>query len=151
MKKIKIYLAGKMSGLSYEEMNKWRVEVSNELKKIEYNLDNCYPIKEYNILCQNPCDYYNFELDPNTYTEHEIKEFDLYLVKNCDLILVNLDYPDSIGTAIELELASRIWNKPIIGFGNTKNHPWIELTLNKRCGTLQDAVKHIKDFYLVNI
>ena len=84
------------------------------------------------IHCINPVNFYNFEMDKSTYTEREVKEFDLYQVKNSNLVLVNLDYPNSIGTALELECASRFWNIPVIGFGTEINHPWIELSINKK-------------------
>jgi nucleoside 2-deoxyribosyltransferase len=139
MSKFKTYLAGAMAKVLPEEANKWRVEATKLFKKYT---DNIHTI--------NPCDYYNFTLDPNTYTEKEVKEFDLHMVRNCDLVLVNLDYPDSIGTAIELECATRFWHKPVIGFGTTKNHPWIELSLTKRCNTMEEAVEHIVEFYVIN-
>lgn len=139
--KFKIYLAGKMSGLSYEQMNSWRVKATELFKRYS---DEIHTI--------NPVDYYNFEIDPNSYTEKEVKEFDLYQVKNSNIILLNLNYPDSIGTAIELECASRFWNKPIISFGgeNVFIHPWIGLTITKKCKTLEEAVKYIVEFYLPN-
>lgn len=138
MNKPKIYLAGKMSGLSFDEMNKWRKEAT-ELLRYE------------NVHIENPCYYYNFEMNPEDYTENEVKKFDLWLVKNCDIVLVNLDHPDSIGTAIEVHEAYNNWNKPVIGFGTVQNHPWIELCITKRCETLEDAVNHIKDFYLPHL
>lgn len=138
MSKPKIYLAGKMSGLSFDEMNKWRKEAT-ELLRYE------------NVHIENPCHYYNFEMNPEDYTENEVKKYDLWLVKNCDIVLVNLNHPDSIGTAIEIHEAYNNWNKPVIGFGIAKNHPWIELCITKRCETLEDAVNHIKDFYLPHL
>ena len=140
MNKIKIYLAGKMSGLSFEEMNSWRNEAIKLLSKTEYPIHT-----------ENPCDFYNFEMPTGSYTESEVKKFDLWLVENCDVVLVNLDYPDSIGTAIELHMAHDVWNKPVIAFGTAKNHPWIELSITKRCNTLEEAVEHITYFYLSNI
>lgn len=148
MKIVKVYLGGKMSGLSFEEMNGWRLEATKQLKKLE--VENSFN-KKYDIICQNPCDYYNFEMDSSTYTEHEIKRFDLWLVKNCDIVLVNLDYPDSIGTAIECHEAHDNWYKPVIGFGTKKAHPWIELSLTKKCKTLEEVIDHIDKYYLVNI
>lgn len=140
MSNFKIYLAGKMSGLTFEEMNSWRAKASVILEGYgEY------------IHTENPCHYYNFEIDPNSFSDHECKEFDLWLVKNCDLILVNLDFSDSIGTAIEIELASRIWNIPIIAFGTRKDiHPWIKLSITKHCPTMEEAIEHIINFYLPN-
>ena len=137
--KFKIYLAGKMGGLSFEQMNSWRVKATELFN--QYSDD---------IHIINPVNYYNFEIDPNSYTEKEVKEFDLYQVKNSNIILVNLDFPDSIGTAIELECASRFWSIPVIGFGTAKVHPWIELSLTKRCTTMEEAVEYIIYFYLPN-
>lgn len=140
MKQLKIYEAGKMSGLTFEQMNGWREEVKKFLGNYE------------NIHIENPCKYYNFEIDPSTFSDIECKKFDLWLVENSDIILVNLEYPDTIGTAIELELASR-WHKPIIAFGGDKDkvHPWMKLCLTKWCNTMEEALDHIIYFYLPNI
>lgn len=144
MKKIKIYEAGKMSNLTLEQMNGWRQEAA---EKILMKNDG-----QYNIWIENPVQYYNFEIDPESFSDHECKEFDLWLVQNCDIILVNLDYPNSIGTAIELELASRMWNKPIIAFGARENvHPWMKLAVTKQCKTMDEAITHMFDFYFPNI
>jgi nucleoside 2-deoxyribosyltransferase len=140
MRKPKIYLAGKMSGLTFEEMNTWRLKAKELFE--EYELD---------VHLENPCDYYNFELDPDTYTEKEVKKFDLWLVKNCDIVLVDLVHPNSIGTAIEIHEAHDNWKIPVISFGNAVAHPWMNLSIDKRCNTLEDAVEHIIDFYLPNI
>jgi nucleoside 2-deoxyribosyltransferase len=140
MKNIKIYLAGAISKLSIQDMNSWRIKATNLLEETEYP-----------IHVENPCNYFNPVTCGGTYTELQAKEFDLWLVKNCDLILVNLDFPDSIGTAIELDRAYNIYGKPVIAFGTAKNHPWIELSVTKRCDTLEEAVEHIRDFYLENI
>ncbi len=144
MNKFKVWLCGKMSGLSFEEMNTWRVNAKRLLRIAS----------EDRIRAINPVDFYNFELNPDTYTEKEVKEFDLHLVKASDLILVNLNHPDSIGTAIELYLAHDILDKPVIGFGlNEDNpcHPWMELCLTKKCETLEESVDYIVNYYLGNI
>ena len=141
MAKTKIYLAGKMSGLTFEEMNGWRKRAEDIFASID---DNIHP--------ENPCRYYNFQDPEQKFTDTECKTFDLWLVQNCDVILVNLEYPDTIGTAIELELASRLWGKPIIAFGANENlHPWMKLTVTKFCDNLVDAIDHIVYFYHNNI
>ena len=141
MSKPKIYLAGKMQGLSLEDMNGWRQQITNLLlMKTDKSLH-----------IENPVNYYNFEMDRSQYTDKEVKEFDLWLVKNCDLVIVNLDYPDSIGTAIEIHMASAEWGIPVIGFGTREVHPWMELSLTKRCKTMEEAVQYIFDFYLPNL
>lgn len=143
MRKFKTYLAGRMSGLSLEQMNSWREEATQLLKDKSNNM----------IHTENPCHFYNFERDPSTYTEKEVKEFDLHLVKNCDLVLVNLNFADSIGTAIELHMAHDVWNVPVIAVRNkgNKSHPWIDLSVTKFCETLEDAVDHIIEFYLPHV
>ncbi len=138
MNKFKIYLAGKMGGLSLKEMNTWRLQAKSLLEVSD------------RIATQNPCDFYNFERDRSTYTDLEVKRFDLFLVKNCNLVLVNLDHPDSIGTAIEIHMAHDVWNIPVIGFGTAINHPWIETSIDKKLNSLEEAVDYINEFYLVN-
>jgi len=141
MNKVKIYLAGKMSGLTFEQMNGWRVKASELLT-----------LHNDNIHVENPCSFYNFELDPSTFSDKECKDFDLFLVENCDIVLVNLEHPDTIGTAIELELATR-WHKPIIAFNGEKDkvHPWMKLCVTKWCATMEEAIEHILGFYVTNI
>ena len=140
MAKPKAYLAGAMSKLTYEQMNNWRLQATQELK-------------EYGIESINPVAYYNFEMDESTYTEKEVKEFDLWAVKNSQIILVNLEYPDTIGTAIELQKAQD-WGIPIIAFGRTVErpvHPWMTLCITKECKTMDEALNYIVEFYLPNI
>lgn len=140
MSKPKAYLGGKMSGLTYEQMNDWRRKVKTYLEG-------------YGVQCFNPVDYYNFELDRNTYTEHEVKEFDIFLVRNSTIFIVNLEYPDTIGTAIEMQKAQD-WGIPVIAFGRTKErpvHPWMTLCITKECKTMADALNYIVKFYLPNI
>lgn len=136
--KPKIYLAGKMYGLSHTQMNNWRVGAARLLG------ENFHTI--------NPCDYYNFEIGRSEYTDSEVKEFDLLQVKNSHIVLVNLEHPDSIGTAIELHMAHDVWCIPVIGYGGSEDkvHPWMKLSLTKWCNTLEDAVNHINKFYLPN-
>jgi len=135
---MKIYLAGKMSGLTVAEMNDWRILAENKLRT-------------YGHQALNPVNYYNFETDPSTYTELEVKNFDLHLVKHSDVILVNLNNPDSIGTAIECHEAFENYKIPVIAFADMSNyvkvHPWIKCSVNKHVTTLQDAVEYIDKFY----
>lgn len=127
-----VYEAGRMTGLSYNEMNDWREEATK--------LFNQYDIKTI-----NPVTYYNFEMDKN-FTDKECMLFDLTAVNKSDIILVNLHY-DSIGTAIELYEAYKS-NKPVIGFGAHENlHPWMKECCYKICDDLIDAVNYITSYY----
>jgi hypothetical protein len=143
-KTIKIFLSGKMSGLTIPEANKWRLEAIRLFKEISINSGIL-------IKTINPIDFYNYEMDKNSYTEKEIKKFDLHMVRNSDIILVDLNHPGSIGTAIEVETAE-VNNKIIIGFGKEEgNYPWTLLSIDKICDTLEDAVNYINYYYLINL
>lgn len=137
MSKPMIYLAGKMSGLTFDQMSKWRKDADFQLK--DY----------FKVI--NPVDFYNFEMDRDSYTDHEVKFFDLMAVKKSQLILVNLRYPNSIGTAIELHMAHDEWKIPVIAYeGKDQDdvHPWISTSLTKWCNTLDEAIDHIVEFYV---
>jgi len=126
-----------MSGLTLEQMNKWRLDASLLLGMDFY-------------ITINPVNFYNFELDRSTYTDREVKEFDLTAIKNSDLVLVNFEYPDSIGTAIELHMTHDVWGIPVIAFGGDINkvHPWMVVSVTKYLKTLDEAVAYINEFYL---
>ena len=139
MSKPIIYLAGAMKGLSFEQQNNWRRDIKYRLEEIGFKV-------------VNPVDFYNFEMDRSTYTDKEVMEFDLWAVRNSKLIIVNFDYPDSIGTAIELYEATQK-QIPVIAYGglDVDVHPWIKQCVTKWCETMEDVVEYIVDFYLPNI
>lgn len=142
METVKIYLSGAMSGLSFEEMSKWR---SNVIDAIKFN-NEC----EKKPLFFNPINYYNFEENRHK-TEREIFEFDLYNLRNSDLVIVNLgDKGDkSIGTCMELILAKEL-HIPVIAFGvnDSEIHPWIVECCTRICDNMKEAVSHVVEFYL---
>lgn len=131
----KIYLAGAMSGLTLEQMNDWR------------KCAKAY-LEGYGFKCINPVEFYNTEIDTTVYTDKEIKEFDLWAVRNSEIVLVNLEYPNSIGTAIELHMAQE-WKIPVVAFGRTQEkpvHPWMNLCITKECETMPEAINYILSF-----
>lgn len=134
-----MYLSGAMSGVSFEEQSKWRNNIMNEVK---FNRDCAKTVHFF-----NPVNYYNFE-EKNHKSEKEIMEFDLYNLRNSNLVVVNLNNPSSIGTAMELMLAKEL-NIPVIAFGigDKEVHPWILETCTRVCDNLRDTVDHIVDFY----
>jgi hypothetical protein len=141
-----IYLAGKMSGLSIEEMSQWRNEF-----KIKFNqqfANSLYISIPFNIV--SPTDYYSFA-EKKHKTEKEVMDYDLWIVKNSTLVVVNLDYPNSIGTAIELYEANKHCGTPVIGFGTTINHPWIEECVTVKYDTMDEVIEYILEFYLPHI
>jgi hypothetical protein len=140
-----IYLAGKMSGLSVEEMCRWRNEFKLKFKNHckQEGIHN-----PFNIV--SPTDFYSFE-EKKHKTEKEVMDYDLWLIKNSTLIVVNLDYPNSLGTAIELYEGNKHCGIPVIGFGTTENHPWIEECVSVKFNTMNEVINYIFEFYIPHI
>ena len=137
-----VYLSGAMSGLSLEEMSTWRNEYKLKFKNYceQKGIHN-----PFNIV--SPTDYYSFE-EKKHKTEREIMEYDLFIVKHSTLIVVNLDYPNSLGTAIELYEANKHCGIPVIGFGTIENHPWIEECINVKYNTMDEVIDYVMEFYV---
>ena len=115
--KLKIFLSGGMTGLTEEEASKWRTS---------FKLNNAVQ-DDSPFIFIDPT-YYYFPTDKTTQEyEKEAMNYDLYLVKHSDLIIVNFNSLSSIGTAQELMLAYTL-NKPIIGMipedKYEQLHPW---------------------------
>lgn len=103
MHKKKIYLAGAMEchGNSVYPTY-WR----NEAKKILFEFD-----------CISPLDFYNYG-ETDYYKSSEVMRFDLWQLKECDIVLVDLNrIRESLGTSDEI-LYAYLLGKPIIGFVN---------------------------------
>lgn len=142
MKK-KLYLAGGISGLTYDEANNWRSEVIRKL------MDECQFF--------NPMDYLEIESKDGVLyplmpkDEKLMRDFDLHMLRNADVVLVNFNRPNSLGTAQELALAKE-WRIPVVGiFEGYKDdlHPWLKLCCAKIVGSVDAAVDFIREFYVM--
>ncbi len=145
MDKMKIYLAGKMGGLSFREMNDWRDDAFQKLLK----QSEMYSAK---LDVINPVLYYNFE-EKRHQTEIEVEEFDLAHVISSDIIIVNLDgLSNSVGTIIELHDAYYHHKIPVIAFGDKELynnlHPWVKNDITRVENNIDDVVAYIRDFYM---
>ena len=144
MRELKIYLAGKMGGLTYSEMNNWRHVLKNKLvSTADYRGCKAYVV--------NPVDFYNFE-EVRHQSEREIKDFDLSHVLSSDIVIVNLDgLSTSDGTKYELHDARKA-NIPVIAFGEYESyedlHPWTKDNITRVEKNIEDVVKYIRDFYM---
>lgn len=146
MKNLKIYLAGKMGGLNFEEMNGWRKEMKEKLNKAAIATECCL----LNVV--NPVDYFNYFNDKHQ-TEEEVEDYDLAHVMSSDVIVVNLEgLSTSDGTKIELHDASYHRRIPVIAFGDKKLykdlHPWIKRNITRVEEDMQGVVSYIRDFYM---
>ena len=140
MESVRVYLSGGMGNLNFEEQSKWRKQIIDEIKT------NCHYEKK--PIFFNPVDYYNFT-EKRHKSEKEIVEFDLNAVRNSDLIIVNFNDPNSLGTCAELAIA---YDKhiPIVGINKdgVELHPWLECFCMRMCDSLREAVDYVVDFYL---
>ena len=146
MSKLKIYEAGKMGGLSFDEMNNWRQELKAQLQ-FTAQTSGCQ------IQVINPVDYYNFE-EKRHQSEAEVMEYDLSHVITSDIIVVNLDgLSTSDGTKIELHDAKYHNRIPVIAFGDREIyenlHPWVKRSITRVEETIYDVVKYIQEFYMI--
>lgn len=139
METVKIYLSGGMGNLDWEEQSVWRSKVIEEIK----NRD-----REKSVNFFNPVNYYNFK-EKRQKTEYEVMEFDLNALRHSDLILVNFNDPNSLGTCAELAIAYEM-KIPIVGVNENghKLHPWLECFCGRICDNLEEAVSYIVEFYL---
>lgn len=135
--KKKIYLAGGMSNVSYDEQMEWRENIQDELEQAHYDVEVI-----------NPVCYYNFENDFYK-SEREVFEFDTYHLRTSDVVIVNFNEPKSIGTAMELMLAKET-RIPVIGINenNQRLHPWLLECVTRMCDNIYDAVEYVKVYFL---
>ena len=142
MGKMKIYLAGGMSGLSYDEQVKWRKEfVSSLMESLAGHTDFEVTIPPY---------YYSTADGMSVQdSEREVMEFLLNRLRRSDLVVVNFNVPQSIGTAMEVATAREL-RVPIIGINSTDAdlHPWLIESCVKIFGEISWAAEHVRDYYL---
>lgn len=137
-----VYLAGAMSYYfntdQHDYPKQWREDAKKYIKKL-YD----------EITLISPTDYY--EIGKNYHkSESEVMRFDLRMVRESDIVLVNLkDLHSSLGTSDEI-LYAFISGKPIIGFiedeAQVKNiHPW-KIEQIDRIETGKNAMKRSIDY-----
>lgn len=138
---MRIYLAGGMSGLSLEEQTKWRSNVRDAILYGEYD----YDIKPRFF---SPPEYYPIE-EQHHKSEREAMEFDLNAMRKSDLVVVNFNAPQSLGTMAELAIAyeHRI---PVVGLhmSNEALHPWQIEMCTRICDDMYELVEYIVEYYL---
>ena len=140
METVKIYLSGGMGSLSFEEQLLWRQKI---IDAIEYN----YECAKKPVFF-NPVNYYNFE-EVRYKSQREVMEFDLNALRNSDLVIVNFNDPESLGTCAELAIAYDM-KIPIVGINKDDKvlHPWLCEFTTRMCSSLKEAVEYTVDFYL---
>ena len=137
---IRMYLAGGMTGLSFKEQTEWRDEFTNGITDRRENE---------RILVFNPVKAYNLEVKTHK-TEREPFYYDIYNLKKSDIVIVNIDKQDSIGTCMEIAIAHDN-GIPIVALhtNDAPIHPWIDMCCLRICDSMDELVDYIADYYLV--
>ena len=136
-----VYLSGRMDGVSVEEGNEWRLIATKKLNQAGYKVYNPYSGKSSN------------KEEHKKHTANEVFHRDVFFLDKSDIVLVNLDMPESIMTKDapfftigEMFLAQRD-RKPIISFKNpfVGRHGY-EAIITKTLENLDEAI----DFIVLN-
>lgn len=136
MNEFNIYLSGALTGFTLEKQLKWRNEVIELIKS-----NTTRPVRFF-----NPPKHFSPSTN-NHLTEREVMEFEVERLHKSDLVIVNLNYPKSIGTAMELAIAYD--NKiPILGLHRCSDelHPWLGLS----CNRIFKDKKELADYVITN-
>lgn len=144
MKTFKIYTAGKMGGLEYEDQMLWR-----------WKLELCVRETANNVVFVHPPQYYRYE-DNFHKNEREAMQWDLAQIRDSDIVVVDMNtIADSIGTHMELgfiEAINQMGSKHIhvIAIGNPNvEHPWLyEIPLRFE-NSVESAADYITSYLLV--
>lgn len=141
----KIYTAGKMAGLTYDDQMEWRTKLESLVKSKT----------DKPVVFVHPPQYYQ----PGSGIEKKTDEariWDLSQVKSSDIVVFDLsNISSSIGTIIELgtvEAMNQFGYKHIhavgVGVPDT-DHPWIKSSLLRWELMIEDMADYIVNFLLV--
>lgn len=145
MERLKVYIAGKMSGLSQEEI----LAIREPIEKIIYHRAASSDIVAEVI---NPAKFFSYD-DPCHWNEYEIYNFEINHVLKSDVVIAIVDgINTSIGTAIEVYEAYK-HGIPVITYnpsGVPVNaiHPWLRFGQVRDCETINELADYIQQYYM---
>ena len=141
MKKINIYLTGAMSAYyyagEYEKAKQWRDYAKQKLRDCDFGVFD-------------PTDNSEIHFKYPTYLNSGVIFQNYTYLKNCDILLVNLDkIEDSIGSIWEISMA---WaeHKPIVAFGRCdkwKERPHFQSMISVILDNVETACDYILTMY----
>lgn len=138
-----VYLAGPISGLSYEEATAWRNEMTENLRR--FGISAVSPLRAKTYLADQ--EQIADEYDQTMSTSRGIMTRDRFDASQCDVLFVNFlgTKRVSIGTCMEIAWADML-RKPIViaiePENNIHDHAMIREALGFRVSTLEEA-EHI--------
>jgi len=147
----KVYLAGPISGLAYDEAQDWRIKVIQQLASL--GITGYSPLRAKSYLREYGKLEQGYEQHPLS-SDRGITSRDSFDVRTADAVLFNLMGATSrvsIGTCIEYGWASA-FNKPIVtaieDSGNIHDYPMVREVTGFRTHSLEDAVQIISRILL---
>ena len=144
MRSISIYLCGGMQKYGKENFDK-----SNDWRKYcKKTLESCESL--YGVSVINPNDYFGFNSEPPQYkSQTEVMNLDLHKLRNSNLVIVNFNDKQSLGTMAEMAIAYDR-GVPIIGLDvdNQELHPWLICMCERIFNDIDEMLDYIQDFYL---
>jgi nucleoside 2-deoxyribosyltransferase len=131
---MKVYLAGAIDGLSFEEANGWRERAKKEFRK-------------HGVIVLNPLDG-KVEAKRYNYSPNEIVLRDKLSIRQSDIVLAEITHKNLpyIGTAMEIEYCGSIL-KPVVVWSDWNRSPWILKNAVQVLPTLEECIEYIISYW----
>ena len=138
---VNIFLSGGMGSLSFEEQTKWRSNIKNEILFGDCDY-------KYNPVFFDPTMHYTYEEKLHK-SEKEVFDYDTNALRKSDLVIVNFNDLQSVGTIMEIAIAHE-HRIPIIGLNKdgAMLHPWFECCCTRICDDMREVVDYVVSFFL---
>jgi nucleoside 2-deoxyribosyltransferase len=146
---VKVYIAGPISGLSYEQVNKHLEETSRMLRGYGYDVLSPMSAKEH-LRTELEFKSHGYTGNPIS-TNHAIFERDQFMVLNADIVFADLTHGHdrvSIGTMYELAWASLMHKHTVVVMNETNihQHAFVLEAADIVFEDWQEAMKYLKTF-----
>ena len=132
---------GKFGKERFDEANEWRIDIKNQIEQIS----------EGKVKCCNPNQHFNFLNDITYKSDREVMEYDLHRVRHSNVIIVNFNDPNSIGSACEMAIANEL-KIPIVGLcenGEEKLlHPWLREFCTRIFTDREELILYLVQHYM---
>lgn len=147
MNRMRVYLAGPITGCSYDGATNWRQWVTDKLA-IDFK---CYSPMRAKEFLQAARDIGPHGYDLPHATAHAIFKRDTFDVRHCDVLLVNLENASqiSIGTVMEMMLAHELDKFVAVAMdeGNVHDHVFVQETASVIFPTLEKTVAYVHHIF----
>ena len=143
----KVYLAGAIAGVQYDDATDWRHQAKHTLG--QFGIEALDPMRAKAALSSQgriSTDYHDYEKCGTFFTSKGIMTRDFNDVRTCDALLVNLlgTTKVSAGTVMELGWAYALQKPAVVVIepsGNPHdNHPMIHEAIRFRVATLEEGI-----------